>query len=171
MPHTNRKKKGPATSKSQGKKPQNNLHAPTKRILVDDEEGWTHVIDTPQSGRRNRGGDTSSKEGKVIHAGDWEGDGVAYINMTLDDMKREYAYWEKNWVEGDGYEALRDMLLAGEEAEKELKARKQRAPIDNAVCLGLGSLQRASREGSRNSFLQLAALVSILRWLGGFSYE
>ena len=148
MPHTNRKKKSsPTTVPGENKK---KVVVHTKRKEVLDEEGWVHVVDTPRTRRS-----TVSKDAKSLHAGDFEVDGVQYINRTLDEMREEFGYWKKSW-ETDNASADLKKALEGKEG----------SGVKKCVVLGLGSLQSARREGRRASFTQLAALETLLSIIG-----
>ncbi|PQE08474.1 Sensitivity To Red Light Reduced-like SRR1 protein [Rutstroemia sp. NJR-2017a BBW] len=137
MPHTNRKKK---TNADTAEKKQ-----PTKRIQVVDADGWVHVV----------GGSKKAGDGAAwTHAGDFERGGVAYINRTVEEMRGDYEYYRKQWESSEAAGELREIL-------------KGRERVGNVICLGLGSLQSARREGRRSSFTQLAALGMILEELAG----
>jgi hypothetical protein len=121
----------------------------TKRTQIEDDEGWTHVVDAL---RRSKNGGV--KKGQIIlHGGDFEVDGVSYINRTLEEMKAEFEYWKKSWEEDSACLELKEKLqvLSG---------------VENVVFLGMGSLQSSRREGRRASATQLAALQTIITSLG-----
>lgn len=153
MPHTNRRKKtAGSTPKREEKKP---LIVHTKRKEVADEEGWTHIVDTP----RTRSATLKSKSKvSALHGGDFEINGVSYINRTLEELKADYEYWRKAWEESDACKDLVEKIQAG---------KKGKRSVDNVVLLGLGSLQSSRREGRRSSATQLAALQTIIQVLGG----
>lgn len=153
MPHTNRKKKtAGSTPRGEEKKP---LIVHTKRKEVEDEEGWTHIIDTP----RTRSATLKSKsKAPALHGGDFEINGVSYINRTLEELKADYEYWRKAWEESDAHKDLVEKIEVGKEGKRS---------VDNVVLLGLGSLQSSRREGRRSSATQLAALQTIIQTLGG----
>lgn len=145
MPHTNRKKKtGTTTAKNDDKKP-TIVH--TKRKEVIDEEGWTHVVDAPSGKAKN----ASLKTAKLLHGGDFEINGVSYINRTLEEVKTDFEYWKKQWEQSAACEELKKLLAEGESRRK----------IGNVVFLGMGSLQNSRREGRRASAAQLAALQTL----------
>jgi hypothetical protein len=155
MPHTNRKKKTVGSTPKREDKNPSIIH--TKRKEVEDEEGWTHIVDTPRTRTRSstlkKGGN-----GTILHGGDFEIDGVSYVNRTLEELQAEYAYWQKAW---EGSDTARDLKekMAGELEDKSM--------IGNVLLLGLGSLQNSRREGRRASATQLAALQTIIQTLGG----
>ncbi|ESZ99414.1 hypothetical protein SBOR_0176 [Sclerotinia borealis F-4128] len=151
MPHTNRKKKsstnGNADTRTTGGEEQHakKIVQPMKRIQVEDTEGWTHVVG---GGKKAGGG-----EGWT-HAGDFVRGGVAYIERTVGEMRGDWEFYAKQWEDSEAAIQLRE-ILGG------------RTGVKSVVCLGLGSLQSARREGRRCSFTQLAALMMILEELGG----
>lgn len=146
MPHTNRKKKssGKAGADAAEKKQRNHIVQPMKRIQVVDGDGWIHVV-----GGGKKAGDAAA----WTHAGDFERGGVAYVNRTVEEMRGDFEYYRKQWESSDAAKQLKEVL-------------KERKGVRNVVCLGLGSLQSARREGRRSSFTQLAALCMILEALG-----
>jgi hypothetical protein len=189
MPHTNRKKKSSAANAQTKSKP-TIVH--TKRQEVQDDDGWTHIVDTPR-----KRGYTITNATKALHAGDFEINGVGYINRTLEEMRADFEYWKKQWEQGEACAMLNEKLdqrekveepeeklqegepEEGEEKkiedgkEQEVQAiaedkqkRTDRMKVDNVVVLGLGSLQSARREGRRASATQLAALQTLTKTLG-----
>jgi hypothetical protein len=144
------KKQGPTSTtakKTKSKKKTTAVY--TKRTQIEDDDGWTHVVDAP---RRSKNGGV--KKGQVIlHGGDFEVDGVSYVNRTLEEMKVEFEYWKKSWEEDSACLELKEKLqvLSG---------------VENVVFLGMGSLQSSRREGRRASATQLAALQTIITFLG-----
>jgi hypothetical protein len=154
MPHTNRKKKsaGSAPKQNEERKP---VIVHTKRKEVEDGDGWTHIVDTP----RTRSSTLKSKsKSPLLHGGDFEINGVSYINRTLEELKADYEYWKKGWEESDACKELTEKINTGKEGKR---------VVENVVCLGLGSLQSSRREGRRSSATQLAALQTIKNALGG----
>jgi hypothetical protein len=153
MPHTNRKKKTAGTTPKRDEKKPILVH--TKRKEVEDEEGWTHIVDTP----RTRSATLKSKTNvSALHARDFEINGVSYINRTLEELKTDYEYWKQAWEESEPCKDLREKIAAG---------RKGKRAVNNVVLLGLGSLQSSRREGRRASATQLAALQTIVQTLAG----
>lgn len=142
MPHTNRKRN-----------PQNNRSKPqlvhTKRQQIEDSEGWTHVVDAPRG--------TTLRKGKDwLHAGDFEKNGASYINRTLEEIRKDFEHYTQQWEISEACESLK----------KSLRKIEGKRRVDNAVVLGLGSLQSARREGRRASYTQLAALRTMVEALG-----
>ncbi|TAQ83050.1 hypothetical protein B7494_g8627 [Chlorociboria aeruginascens] len=141
MPHTNRKKRaGAATTRPK----RNSVH--TKRTQVLDEEGWVHIVD---SAGRVVGKGTAEAGG--WHGGDFTRGGVEYVDKSVEEMRADFEGCSRAWMASEACAGLKIMI--GEMAGREL---------GNVVCLGLGSLQSARREGRRRSFTQLAALQTIL---------
>lgn len=112
----------------------------TKRREVEDSDGWTHIVDTPRANK-------ALPKSTGFHGGDFEINGVSYINRTLEEMKGDFEHWKKAWDESEACKTLKEMLEGLE--------------IENVVVLGLGSLQSSRREGRRASATQLAALQTI----------
>lgn len=106
------------------------------------------------------------KEGQLLHAGDWESGGVAYVQRTLEELGADLEYYTKQWEGGQSCTSLREVLSGRKESEE--GKDKGRRRVGDVVCLGLGSLQSARREGRRSSFTQLAALRTILEILGKY---
>lgn len=105
MPHTNRKKK--TSSSSSSNKP---TAKPTlvhvKRQEIQDDDGWTHVIDKP----RTRRSTVSRSANGGLHVGDFEVNGVSYVNKTLEELKTDYQFWKKGWEEAKECKLLKDRL-------------------------------------------------------------
>jgi hypothetical protein len=176
MPRPNRKKKNTPTI------------VYTKRQEIQDDDGWTHVVDTP---RKRRSTLTKAANGG-LHTGDFEIDGVGYVNRTLEEMSKEYDFWKKSW-EGeaacgqlvevlgqvkesssqngpDDAQHTQDKLAQDGEVlshkPADIASNGKRVKVDSIVVLGLGSLQSARREGRRATMTQLAALQTIVQQLG-----
>ncbi|KAI9651268.1 hypothetical protein NHQ30_001306 [Ciborinia camelliae] len=150
MPHTNRKKKSGAGGNGNivmngEEKNTKKIVQPMKRKQVEDGEGWTHVVG---GGKKAGGGEAWT------HAGDFVRDGVAYIERTVEEMGEDLKFYAKQWESGEAAKQLKEILNG-------------RSGVKSVVCLGLGSLQSATREGRRTSFTQLAALMMILEEFGG----
>ena len=142
MPHTNRKKNPLNTSS----KP-HLVH--TKRQQIEDNDGWTHIVDAP---RRS----TPAKWKDWLHAGDFEKNGASYINRTLEEVRKDFEHYTQQWENNEACEALKKTLGVAEGKKK----------VHSVVVLGLGSLQSARREGRRASYTQLAALRTLIQNLG-----
>lgn len=175
MPRPNRKKKNTPTI------------VYTKRQEIQDDDGWTHVVDTP---RKRRSTLTKAANGG-LHTGDFEIDGVGYVNRTLEEMGKEYDFWKKSWeaeaacgklIESLGEvkqttsqigpgitEQPQDQLAQDSKVTSQIvdaTSTGKRVRVDNVVVLGLGSLQSARREGRRATMTQLAALQTMVQQLG-----
>lgn len=152
MPHTRSKKKKAAAIAANGEKKV--VH--TKRQQIEDEEGWTHVV---ESSTRTR--IVSEKEKWLV--GDFQRDGVSYVTKTMEEMRKDLGFYTKLWEEDGACSQLKGKLLES----------IGRMKVEGVVCLGLGSLQSARREGRRASWTQLAALRTIMDILGmyGISAE
>jgi hypothetical protein len=148
MPHTNRKKKGSAP------KPEKRI-VHTKRQQIEDDDGWTHVIDAPSS--RNSRKVDPEKLGLGV-GGDYEINGVWYVNRTTEELARDLEYYTRKWEESEGWETVRRILENGR-----VKGRKK---AESVVCLGLGSLVSSRREHRRASWTQFVALRGIMGVLG-----
>lgn len=147
-----RKKKPSTTTANEAEKKRTVVH--TKRKEITDDEGWTHVIDSP-----NRRGKVEGLKGTPLrHGGDFVRDGVSYITRTLEEVQQEFEHWKKQWEASSACSELQTLLPDREEAKRERTS--------NVVFLGMGSLQNTRREGRRASATQLAALQTIISVLG-----
>ncbi|KFY37727.1 hypothetical protein V495_06986, partial [Pseudogymnoascus sp. VKM F-4514 (FW-929)] len=81
-----------------------------------------------------------------------------YITRTLQTMREEFEKYQEKWLESSACTSLRGTIL-------DLKQQDEYVPIDNIVCLSLGSLQDMVEECRERSFTQLAALMSIIEVL------
>ena len=150
MPHTNRKKKqvglGGTTVKST--KP-----AYIKRQQVEDEDGWTHIVDAKRTPRKIEAEDFAAKRF-------WDGDAVsgsaAVINMTFDEIHVEHQRAKQKWLASKACADLKDLLAPF----------KDIASVEGIVCFGLGTLQDWRLQARRTSHIQLAALRTIADALG-----
>lgn len=96
MPHTNRKK-NPNNTKPK-------LHiVHTKRQQIEDNDGWTHIVDAPRRSTPVKGKDW-------LHAGDFEKNGASYINRTLEEVRKEFEHYTKQWESNEACDALRKTL-------------------------------------------------------------
>ncbi|KAH8594136.1 hypothetical protein B0O99DRAFT_189157 [Bisporella sp. PMI_857] len=144
MPHTNRKKKGASAAKPGPKI----VHS--KRQEIEDSDGWTHVVNArPRSNTHQH----EKVDGVQSHVGDFEKSGFSYVTRTLGETEHDLWYFTKMWQDDSASIKLGTVLPS--------------ADIKNIVCLGLGSLQNARREGRRDTWYQLCALRSILELYEG----
>jgi hypothetical protein len=141
MPHTNRKNPLNARSKP------HLVHI--KRQQIEDDDGWTHIVDAPRRSTRAKGKDR-------LHAGDFEKNGASYINRTLEEVRKDFEHYTQQWENNEACEALKKTL-------GEVEGKRK---VSSVVVLGLGSLQSARREGRRASYTQLAALRTLIQNLG-----
>lgn len=143
MPHTNRKKK-PGASNAKAPKI---IH--TKRQLLDDDEGWTHVVDAKKT--------TKPIEVKELGHKPWEGDVIsgttAIVTMNSTEMQAEHVRFKQQWEGSEACSKLKTMLA------------DMKVEIDKVVCLGLGTLQDWKLQARRASHTQLAALQTIMQCL------
>ena len=147
MPHTRSKRAKAAAQAAASAKP---VH--TKRIQVLDEEGWTHVVDTARKTK------AIAPAKDTLQVGDFEQNGIHYVNKTQEEYSKDLSTHTKAWKGAQGAQ-LREKIV---EIKEGLRGREVR----NVVCLGLGSLQSARREGRRASWTQLVALRGIVEVLG-----
>lgn len=82
-----------------------------------------------------------------------------YVDRTLEEYDVEYSRARKAWGRSEACRQLKVLLEGKTEEERN---------IENVVCLGLGSLQNASGEGRKASFIQLVALQDVIEGLGEF---
>ncbi|EKD16813.1 hypothetical protein MBM_05282 [Drepanopeziza brunnea f. sp. 'multigermtubi' MB_m1] len=119
----------------------------TKRKEVEGHDGWIHIVDKPRSNN------TSTKiKTQLLQGGDFEVNGVSYVNRTLVELKEEFEHFKRSWEDRPACKDLKEKMRQMEKIQK----------IENVVVLGLGSLQSARREGRRASSTQLAALQTIV---------
>lgn len=118
-----------------------------------DKEGWTHVIDRVQRAPKSQ---NKAPAGSPSHTGDFEVNGIPYINRDLEGVKKDFSHWQKQW----------DESLASVELREKIVCRKEICEIKNIVVLGIGSLLSARREARRCSATQLAAVKTIVQALG-----
>lgn len=148
MPHTNRKKKGA----SGAPKPPKIVH--TKRQLLDDDEGWTHVVDSKKS--------TRAIGIQEIGLRPWEGDFVsgktATVNIIYEEVVAEHTRFTQQWEDSEACTNLKAQLASW--------TPEQKKSVTNIVCLGLGTLQDWKLQTRRTSHTQLAALQTIISALG-----
>lgn len=151
MPHTNRKKKTPA-----GAPPKKHI-IHTKRQEIEDDEGWTHVIDAPSSRHSKSKSINPDKLSLIagLGGGDYEIGGIAYVKRTPEELGRDLEYYTRKWEGSEGFRGLREMMEG-----------VGRRKVEDVVCLGLGSLVVARREHRRASWTQFVALRSVMELLG-----
>lgn len=141
MPHTNSRTS--TASKRKNAKP---VH--TKRIILEDDEGWAHVV----GGKTHK---TRAAQNIKTEKGDFSIGKFQYMNKTLEELQKEYDSARKNWEKSSACGELK-RLLRTEESIKN---------VDNVVVFGLGTFQAVEAQHSRTSMTQLAALQTILESL------
>lgn len=138
MPHTN-SRTSTATKRKQAKP------VYTKRVILEDDDGWAHVV----GGKTHK---SRSTQNPKTEKGDFSIGQFQYMNKTIEELKKEYDTAKKNWEKSSACEELK-RLLKGEESIKN---------VDNVVVFGLGTFQAVEAQHSRTSMTQLAALGTIL---------
>lgn len=141
MPHTNSRTS--TASKRKNAKP---VH--TKRIILEDDEGWAHVV----GGKTHK---TRAAQNIKTEKGDFSIGKFQYMNKTLEELQKEYDSARKNWEKSSACGELK-RLLRTEESIKN---------VDNVMVFGLGTFQAVEAQHSRTSMTQLAALQTILESL------
>jgi hypothetical protein len=137
MPHTNRKKK--ATDRKAQADSQKKF-AYSKREYITSEDGWTHVADKSWKSMMSKEKSHAAVESPLA-------------DMTLEEMVKEHDRYSQQWESSDACAKLKIILSSTE--------NEGRCVVENAICLGLGSLQALSMEWRRSSHTQLAALTTI----------
>jgi hypothetical protein len=139
----------------------------TKRRLLVDADGWTHVVDRPGAQRCGDGEDSTGSP--LLQSAD----------MTVDEMSREHQRHCKQWERSEACAELK-ARIAGAMADvqnptasnnnkhsRDSDSNSNRImAISSIVCLGLGSLQSLSSQLRQTSHTQLAALGTIRSALG-----
>ncbi|TQS39455.1 hypothetical protein Golomagni_00019 [Golovinomyces magnicellulatus] len=133
-------------------KPSNQMRFAKRREVLD-TEGWTHVVN--KSGKTLQAQKISAA-GSPMHIGDFEINGIAYLNRTLEDVKKEFYFWQKQWEGSSSCAELKKKL-------RNLKETCKTCEINDFVVLGIGSLLSARREARRCSATQLAAVLTIFQ--------
>lgn len=157
MPHTNRKKKS-----ATGVSPKHIVHTKRKEVL--DEEGWTHVVDKPNTTPKTTAVPSAKDEAKELWAiaADFKIGNAYYVDRTLEEVEVEYGRARKAWGKSEACRQLRVLL--------ESKTGEERK-VDKIVVLGLGSLQNARSEGRKAAATQLIALEDLIEGLGMSVHE
>lgn len=118
-----------------------------KRLQITDDHGWTHVTKGVNRSRYQR--QYSSSDEKLFPT-------TIPRGLTIRDVKASFNRYLKIWIDSSCSKKLQDgiketILTSGIE-------------ITSCVCLGLGSL--TGGKFPETSFFELAALVTILEFLG-----
>lgn len=115
----------------------------TKRAIIQDEEGWAHVV-----GGRTIKPDASKT--KITKKG-----GFDIVTYTLKEITVKYESLREKW---EGSDACRELIAL-------LEPYKEKNQIKNVVVMGLGSFQMEMGDVARSSLTQLAALTTIITTL------
>ena len=137
MPHTNRKKK---TSDGRARADQKKKFSHSKREYITSEDGWTHVAAKSWKLMRSKDKSLVVLENPLA-------------DMTLEEMVKEHERYSQQWERSDACAKLKNILSSTD--------NEGRYIVENAICLGLGSLQALPMEWRRSSHTQLAALITI----------
>jgi hypothetical protein len=78
-------------------------------------------------------------------------------------MKEDFQYYQNQWLKSEAYTSLRSTILSLK------RSSLSRVPIENIVCLALGSLQDTLKVCRGSSLTQLAVLITIIEELGAYS--
>lgn len=171
MPHTRRKK------------PSSNQH---KRLQVTDDSGWTHVTTTKHARRVHR--QPNSKHGQIQQDEEALGPlepAETPAKTSLADLQSQLGLYCERWEGSATWECtvrgLQRALLGCEnkgvgepEGDADVDADADSHPGVSVVCIGLGSPSGFLRGGWVDrravSMYQLAALGSIMSWIGWFFF-
>lgn len=138
MPHTN-SRTSTATKRKQAKPVR------TKRVILEDDEGWAHVV----GGKTHKSRATQNPK---TEKGDFSLGQLQYVNKTLEELKKEYHSAQRAWEKSSACGELKG-LLKGENSIKS---------VDNVVVFGLGTFQAVEAQHSRTSLTQLCALQTLI---------
>ncbi|GIJ85801.1 hypothetical protein Asppvi_004665 [Aspergillus pseudoviridinutans] len=150
MPHTRRSRKPDSKIQQQ------------KRLQVTDADGWTHVT-TNKNVRRalrpNQSANGESSTPSLIPA-------EAPSQLTLDDLQTQFNGYRERWEGSETWRVMADTLQRRFEGTSSIADPDLHAtPLENIVCIGLGSPSGFLRGGWVDrrsvSLYQLAALVCV----------
>ncbi len=143
MPHTN----NPSHLKPSCTKP-----TTIKRQIIEDSDGWAHVI----GGRTQKKGNSKASLKTALKAGgDFSIGSYQYTRKTLEEIREQYAVRKEAWRKSEA---------AGKLEQSALKLGLDN--VENVVVLGLGTFQAHEEQFSRSCMTQLAALYTILEGIG-----
>ncbi|KAL4980517.1 hypothetical protein BDW66DRAFT_56475 [Aspergillus desertorum] len=181
MPHTRRKK--PSASQN-------------KRLQVTDSSGWTHVTTNKHARRVRQPNLNLNSSPSLLGNCNGPGNNVekeevaeelvpaeAPPNTTLSDLQRQLGLYKQRWKESAAWECVVDglgrgvfSLWAGRASDGDGEEEVKDGDVDQGendisiVCIGLGSPSGFLRGGWVDrravSMYQLAALASVLEWIG-----
>lgn len=115
----------------------------TKRAIIEDEDGWAHVV----------GGRTIKPDASKTKIKKWGFDVVTY---TLEEITAKYESLEDKWEESD---ACKELI-------KLVQPYEGKSQVKNVVVMGLGTFQNRMGDFAMSSLTQLAALSTIRKTLG-----
>lgn len=149
MPHTNRKKKSNGETKPK--------FIQTKRQLLDDDEGWTHVVDAKKASVTTCLRDNNNNEGRRARTleKDFIVGSTAIVTMDIKEMEAEHTRFRQQWEASDACSKLKTLVR---DSISGLVVKK-------VVSLGLGSFQNCFFHARRTSHTQFAALQTIVQAL------
>ncbi|KAL5354176.1 hypothetical protein ACLOAV_000261 [Pseudogymnoascus australis] len=82
-----------------------------------------------------------------------------YVSRTLETMREEFIHYRTLWLKSPAYTSLQTTIRSLKDAQE------SHAPIDNIVCLALGSPQHTKEVCRAASLTQLAVLMTIIELL------
>lgn len=115
----------------------------TKRAIIEDEDGWAHVV----------GGRTIKPDASKAKIKKW---GFDVVTFTLKEITAKYESLKEKWDESDACKELVTLV----------KPCEGKGQLKNVVVMGLGSFQNQMGDFSRTTLTQLAALNTIRKTLG-----
>ncbi|KFY98420.1 hypothetical protein V498_01487 [Pseudogymnoascus sp. VKM F-4517 (FW-2822)] len=83
-----------------------------------------------------------------------------YVSRTLETMREEFIHYQTLWLKSPAYTSLQTTIRSLKDAQE------SHEPIDNIVCLALGSPQHTKEVCRAASLTQLAVLMTIIELLG-----
>ncbi|RHZ50716.1 hypothetical protein CDV55_101457 [Aspergillus turcosus] len=161
MPHTGRPRKPDSKPQQQ------------KRLQVTDADGWTHVTTNKNVRRALRPNHTpdasQSSTPSLIPA-------EPPSRLTLDELQNQFNGYRERWEESETWRVMADTLrrrFEGDSSISDLEPEPEShashatpTPLENIVCIGLGSPSGFLRGGWVDrrsvSLYQLAALVCVM---------
>ncbi|GAQ09382.1 hypothetical protein ALT_6703 [Aspergillus lentulus] len=151
MPHTRRPRKPDSKLQQQ------------KRLQVTDADGWTHVT-TNKNVRRALRPNQSADGGQSTTPALLPAE--APSQLTLDDLQTQFNGYRERWEGSETWRVMADTLRRRFEGSSSISDPDPRAtPLENIVCIGLGSPSGFLRGGWVDrrsvSLYQLAALVGV----------
>ncbi|OBT79387.1 hypothetical protein VF21_01992 [Pseudogymnoascus sp. 05NY08] len=85
---------------------------------------------------------------------------TGYVSRTLETMGEKFQHYQKLWLASPAYVSVQSTIRALK------RDQDSRVPVDNVVCLALGSPQNMKEECRAASLTQVAVLLSIIGELG-----